>query len=350
MLNEKEKRERIYGKEISTEEALERIHRTKSTGLVFDGFNKEEKAAFLDFIRGKKGLRILYDSYFRRIMDPQKDKTRLEDFLSSLLHQKVSIKGILDREGSRISSDGSFVIMDIIVEFFDGSLADIEAQKVGYDFPGERADCYCADMIMRQYDAVRKRVDARAVYRSMKPVYLFVMIEDSPKELLNAAPAYIHRKSVSYDSGAQISNLDRVMLISLDIFRQTVHDISDRESAWLTFFSCDDIDRINELVDKYPDFLELYEEIYAFRERPEEVISMFSEALRIMDHNTELYMIDKAKKELAETTKKLDVAKGELDATKGELDVAKGQLDEANRKLEEKDRIIAELQKALSDK
>lgn len=37
--------------------------------------------------------------------------------------------------------------MDIVVELEDGSIADVEVQKVGYAFPGERMACYSADML-----------------------------------------------------------------------------------------------------------------------------------------------------------------------------------------------------------
>ena len=343
MLNEKEKRERIYGKEISREEALAIIRKSPNASIIFEGFKEEAKEKFLSFIRGKTGLRILYDSYFRRIMNPRDDKTRLEDFLSSLLHEKVEIADILDREGSQIAAEETLVIMDIIVRFSDGSLADIEVQKVGFNFPGERADCYCADMIMRQYVHLRNLTGDKFTYSSMRPVYLFVLIETSPLAMQKAAPAYIHRKVISYDSGAAITNLEKIMFISLDTFRKTVQDITDRESAWLTFFSCDDIDKINELVDKYPEFLKLYAEIREFRKRPEEVISMFSEALKIMDRNTAVYMVEQAQMEAEQERKR----RNELET---ELLEANTQLEKKDIQLEEKDRIIAELRKALAEK
>lgn len=33
----------------------------------------------------------------------------------------------------------------------DGSIANIEIQKVPYDFPAERISCYSADLVLRQY-------------------------------------------------------------------------------------------------------------------------------------------------------------------------------------------------------
>ncbi len=34
------------------------------------------------------------------------------------------------------------IIMDIVVELESGALANVEIQKVGYRFPGQRSACY----------------------------------------------------------------------------------------------------------------------------------------------------------------------------------------------------------------
>ena len=41
------------------------------------------------------------------------------------------------------------------MELEDGSLANIEIQKIGYAFPGQRGACYSADLLLRQYKRVR---------------------------------------------------------------------------------------------------------------------------------------------------------------------------------------------------
>ena len=51
----------------------------------------------------------------------------------------------------------SLLVTDIVVEFEDGGLADIEIQKIGYAFPGERSACYSADLLLRQYKRVREK-------------------------------------------------------------------------------------------------------------------------------------------------------------------------------------------------
>jgi hypothetical protein len=47
-------------------------------------------------------------------------------------------------------------------------------------------------------------------------------------------------------------------------------------------------------------FLPLYRNIAEFRHKPEEVIGMFSEALKIMDRNTTKYMIDELKQTITD--------------------------------------------------
>ena len=49
-----------------------------------------------------------------------------------------------------------------------------------------------------------------------------------------------------------------------------------------------------------------------FRENTDHLIGTFSEALKIMDHNATLYMIDEMQKEIDEKTQKLDEKNQEL--------------------------------------
>ncbi|MCI8382371.1 MAG: hypothetical protein HFI07_11375 [Lachnospiraceae bacterium] len=55
----------------------------------------------------------------------------------------------------RIADETSLLITDIVVELEDGSIANVEMQKIGYLFPGQRCACYSADLLLRQYKRVR---------------------------------------------------------------------------------------------------------------------------------------------------------------------------------------------------
>lgn len=48
-------------------------------------------------------------------------------------------------------------ILDIIVELESGALANVEIQKVGYRFPGQRSACYSSDLIIRRYGRKKSR-------------------------------------------------------------------------------------------------------------------------------------------------------------------------------------------------
>ena len=49
-----------------------------------------------------------------------------------------------------------------------------------------------------------------------------------------------------------------------------------------------------------------------FRENTDHLIGTFSEALKIMDHNATMYMIDEMQKEIDEKTQELDEQRQEL--------------------------------------
>lgn len=75
-------------------------------------------------------------------MNPDTRPERLNDFLSTILGRTVKILKVLPNELARIAAESSLLVMDIVVQFEDGSIANVEVQKIGYLFPGERSACY----------------------------------------------------------------------------------------------------------------------------------------------------------------------------------------------------------------
>ena len=68
--------------------------------------------------------------------------------------------------------------------------------------------------------------------------------------------------------------------------------------AWLSLLVTENLEEAKRLIQDYPWLQEIYEEIAMLRHRPEEVLGMFSEALRILDQNTVKYMIEELQKQL----------------------------------------------------
>lgn len=335
----------LFGK-TGSRQSIEEAIKQSYAFYDWEGIRPEDQERILLFLEGKQGLQILSDKFFQRVFRPDEVPERIESLISEVLGTQVKIVQVLSREGTAISEGGSQVIMDIIVKTEDGAIVNVEMQRIGYYFPGERSGCYTADMIMRQYGAVRAKKGVDFSYSDLKPVTLIVIMEKSSREFSEVAPEYIHKKIITYSSGANVKNLDNVVYISLDTFRNQRHNkISSKLEAWLSFFTYEKPEDIISLVSEYPEFITLYKDIAEFRRKPEEVIGMFSEALRIMDRNTTKYMIEDMQRQNDELKAKRDEAEAKYTEAEAKL----GRITaEYGASLAEKDREIAELKAKIA--
>ncbi len=120
--------------------------------------------------------------------------------------------------------------------------------------------------------------------------------------------------------------------------------------AWLTFLGSDKPEDILELLNKYPYFERLYNDLYDMCRNVEGFMGIFSKELQILDQNTVKYMID-------ELQEKCDKAEEELEATKERFQiytwlVQAGRTQDANNTLcDEKfyNKIKEEYDNAVSD-
>ncbi len=285
---------------------------------------------------GIRGVPIQFDPIFKKVFDPDIHPERLEDLISSVLGEKIKIDHVLPNNGNQLVDQGTFVIMDVVAMLEDGSMIDAEMQKIGYLFPAQRTSCYMSDMVMRQYNRVRAERGKHFKYSDIKKTYMFIILVNSGSEFKSVPGKYIHRRIETYDSGINLPKTEVITYVTLDTFLKSRQNISDRMDAWLTFLSKEDEASIVELVNKYPDFLPLYQEIREFRRKPEAVLNMFSEALYILDKNTERFMVDELKNEVEKKDQQL-LEKDQTIAEQGKM--------LADQKSE-----IERLKKALSEK
>lgn len=306
------------------EELLSTICSNIRLSTLYNSWSPARQDEFLNFCTGMKGIKILYDSFFKEVMNPEYTPERLESFLSVVLKRKVKIIKILPNDSTRIADEASLLITDIIVGLEDGSLANVEIQKIGYSFPGERCACYSSDMLLRQYKRVRSAQGDNFSYNNIKTVYLIVIYEKSPKEFKKYPTEYYHYGKQVFDTGPQLNMLQEYVMIPLDIFHENMDNkiIETPLEAWLTFLTNDTPEQIIELITHFPEFKPMYETLYQMCQNIERVMNMFSEELRILDRNTVKYMIDEQQQE---------------------IDRQREQLAEKNSQLEEKDSQITEL-------
>lgn len=319
------------------EEILQEIERNVKLTEKFYSWQEEQREDFLDFCTGAKGVKMLYDSFFKEIMNPETVPERLEDFLSVLLEKKVKIIEILPGDSTRLADEQSLLMMDILVRFEDGSYCNVEVQKIGYAFPGERCACYSSDLLLRQYKSARSKRKNEFTYKDVKGVYTIVLIDKSQGEFHKFKDIYRHFFEQKSDTGLKLNLLQNYFFIPLDIFRKTMENkgISNKLDAWLAFLSIDTPEVIMELSSKYPEFRAMYEHVYNICQNVEKVMEMYSEELKILDQNTVRYMVDQMQEEI-------DSQKAQIDNQREEINSQKEQLEQQEKELQKLRRMLAE--------
>lgn len=189
---------------------------------------------------------------------------------------------MLPNDSAHIAAEHSFLILDIVVELSDGSLANVEVQKLGYKFPGQRSACYSADLLLRQYKRVKGEKGKNFNYHDIKKVYTIVLFEQSTREFhkkqYKGNHIYVHRSKQETNTGLHMELLQEYVFIALDILRNKIDnigiDIDNKLEAWLTFLSDDTPEHILELISTYPEFKPLYEEIYHMCQNMEDMMGI----------------------------------------------------------------------------
>lgn len=330
---------------LTKNEILRQLENDAERKELYERLPEEWEEKFLDFCTGMKGIPLLYDPFFKKIFDPEIRPERLSRLLSLILGFNLKVRRVLPNEGMRILEEGSLLIMDVVVEMEDGSIANVEIQKIPYRFPGERAACYSADLLLRQYSRVKNEKGKVFSYRDIKKVYTIVILESSSSPFHIFPDTYMHRSQQRFDSGLEVELLQEYVFIALDRFREIKQNkIEDELDAWMHLLSSDNLGVLLRIAKIYPYFREIYNEIEAFRQDIGGVLCMFSEALKILDKNTVQLMIDEMKEEIERKDNNLEEQGNELKRMSIELrkrDVAiKDQATELEKKateLREKD-------------
>ena len=350
-------------------EVLQEIAASPEMTGAFRSLTPSRRQEFLDFCCGNRGVRVLYDSYFKYVFDPDVEAAALSRMISVLIGLDVKLVQILPNE-SHLGADYTLVIMDIIVEASDGSIVNVEVQKIGYNFPGERAACYNADLLLRQYQRIRKEFSENDSpqeddgnrekdrkgkkgtfsYKYIRPVYTIVFMETSTKEFHRFRQDYVHTFAPVSDTGLKLNLLQNYIFVPLDIFRKHLDALlrpaggqpMTEKEAWLAFLSSDDPRVILRILEDYPGiFRPLYDRICTMCQNTKEMMHMFSEELSILDKNTVMMMIE-------EQQETIEQQKQELSHQKQELSQKDKTIGQQKQELSKKDKTIGQQKQELS--
>ena len=285
----------------SREEILEIIRERENLKLLFTSWSSARQNEFLDFCSGTRGVKMLYDAFAKELLNPETAPERLEELLSLLLGLEVKILHVLPNDNSRLAEESSLLTMDIVVKLENGSIANIELQKIGYAFPGQRSACYSADLLLRQYKQVRSRKTRESFsYQDVKNVYTIVFLEKSGSNFHQFPDVYLHYFQQQSNTGLTLEHLQKFIYIPLDIFLNRRHNkiIRNPLEAWLTFLGSDDPEDMIAVMEAYPQFKAMYRQVYEICRNVEDVMGIFSEELRMLDRNTIRYMMDEMQHEI----------------------------------------------------
>lgn len=301
------------------QECLAELRKHPRSYFAYQNMSPEWKNRFLGFMEGTKTLPLTYDPFFKKLFNPDIYPERLSSLISSIIGTRVTVQCILSNEDSMLPST-SLLLLDILVQLEDGSIANVEIQKIPYAFPGERMSCYSSDLMLRQYTRVKSLKGSSFIYKDLKTVYTIVMFENSPNECkeTQAADIYLHHGKTVFDTGIELKLLQEFYVVALDVFKESKYakDINEL-NAWLSLLTAQSVDDLAALVSDYPWMEAICKDMSEYMYDPEEVITMFSEALRMLDENTVHYMIDELQKERDEAVAALsekDAALSEKDA------------------------------------
>lgn len=342
MIMQNREQTKILKSTFSTErEILQELKKSPIFYGRYQALNSDWKQRFMDFCIGRKTLPLTYDPFFKRIFHPDIHPDRLSRLLSSLLDHEVKVIRILPTEETLLEG-GALLIMDILVELKDGSLANVEVQKIPYNFPAERMSCYSADLLLRQYNHVKGERGKDFKYNDIKKVYTIILYEKSTAEFHMISDKYVHIGKTTFDTGLSLELLQEYCLVALDVFREIPYpkDRTER-NAWLGLLATENVDGAELLIKDYPWLAEVYEEIAGYMRNPEEVLMMFSDALKILDNNTVQYMIE-------EQAQKLEEQLHQLDAQTQQLNEQAMQLNAQAQELAAKDQQLAEAEYKIS--
>ena len=307
------------------EELLLTIKNNSYLFSVYDNWTSKQQEEFINFCTGVRGVKLLYDGFFKEILNPESTPERLNEFLSLLMKQKVQILNILPNDSTRIADESSLLVTDIVIQLEDNSLANVEIQKIGYSFPGQRSACYSSDLLLRQYKRVRSeknKKNKKFSYKDIKDVYTIILYEQSPSEFHKFPAISLHYFQQKSDTGLDLPLLQKFLFIPLDIFLKN-HQNKD------------------------PEFQAMYEQAYQICRNVEDVMGLFSEELKILDRNTVLYMIDEMQNALDEQKTTLIEQLATIDEQKAAIDVQQVTIDEQQVIIDEQKAAIDELLKQI---
>ncbi|MCH5265527.1 MAG: PD-(D/E)XK nuclease family transposase [Lachnospiraceae bacterium] len=306
---------------------IEKIEQDADMRQLWNQLGEKRRQELREIDTGKRVPNFLSDTMFKGIFNPDINAERLSRFISSILGKKIKVIHSLDKEGMRHSQYSKGIVLDILAEFENGAIGNVEIQRQGIAFPPKRAAVYSANMLTRQYTSGETSKKSEVDYNTVQPVYTIIIMEQSPAEFRKSG-AYIHHFRQRSDTGLELELLQYYDYICLDNFcRQRPCIVGELEN-WLTFLSLRDVEGMKEFLAREKSFQPVYDCAIMMLANRKELMAMLSEMLANEDIVASLNLTNES------TIKRLQQEKQEI-------------LKESERALREKEAEIQRLKEQL---
>ena len=310
----------------------ERVRQDETLLSLWNRLSKRVQKQFLEIDRGQRVPDLLNDTIFKGIFDPDEHGERLSQFVSSILGKKVTVLHSLATEGRRHSMYSKGIILDLVVQFEGGSIGNVEIQRYGVAFPPQRAVCYSADLVKRQYAVQEGEKKKDVDYEKIQPVYTIVIMEDSPSQFKDSN-YYVHHFRQTSDTGVELELVQYYDYVCLDKFRKNKPHAAGELEKWLTFLSIQDMTEMMGFLTENPSFQPVYDCAIIMTKDREGLMRMFTDFFEQEDIVASLNKTNESK----------------IERLENELAEQRNELAEQRSELAEKDQLRADLKKQLAE-
>ena len=229
------------------------------------------------------------------------------------------------------------------------------------------------DDISQDSDSISTLGHKTFSYKDMKNVHTIVLFENSNSNLINSdnPELYFHVGTTTFNTHINFPLLQKYHMISLDTFRKyrysdiikgnidikkcdydedvyekplTDQMLRDR-LAFLSLFVTETVDEAIAIQNIFPELSEIFNEMNEYLARPEEVLGMFSEALRILNHNTAVLMVDEYRKKYQEMENNLKKEMKKSQEMQQEMQEMQSNL---NKEMQEQQKILDDKDKQIN--
>ena len=199
----------------------------------------------------KPKIDVVFHALFRRA-----NNTLLEAMLSAILETKVKIIANLDRHLDIATADEKLGVMDLRVQFEDGTYCNVEIQLKPYKYENERFLYYLSDTYSRQLE----RGDE---YQEIQKTISIVIVDHETEALKGIEDLNVRwQMRDNATGGRMLTDRFELVIIELPKARRIYGKSQDNKiSQWMMFLDNPNSKEVTKIMDKNEDIKKAKDEL-----------------------------------------------------------------------------------------